>query len=50
VAQAYRAAGLWIEPFLEANRNTIESLARGFTVSCLLLTLVVVLRTISVTG
>lgn len=50
VAQAYRAAGIWVEPHLDANRTTIGQLSSWFTVSCVLLALEVIFWTISVAG
>jgi hypothetical protein len=50
VAQAYRAAGIWVEPHLDANRNKIGQLSNWFTASCVLLALEVIFWTISVAG
>jgi hypothetical protein len=50
VTEAYRAAGLWIEPNLDANRDKLGSLSTWFTVSCLLLAVEVILWTVSLTG
>jgi hypothetical protein len=50
VADGYRAASSWIEPYLERNRMTIIRLADWLTVSCGLLILEVVLCTIGVTS
>jgi uncharacterized membrane protein YhdT len=50
VADGYRAASNWIEPYLEQNRRTIDRLADWLTVSCVLLAVEVVLCTISVTS
>ena len=50
VAEAYRAAGIWIEPFLDANRDKIAALSDWFTVSCVLLATEVILWTVSVAG
>lgn len=50
VAQAYRAAGIWIEPYLDANREKIGELSSWFTASCVLLALEVIFWTISVAG
>lgn len=50
VAQAYRAVGIWIEPYLDANRDKIGQLSAWFTVSCILLAAEVLCWTISVTG
>jgi hypothetical protein len=48
VAQAFRAAGIWIEPYLDANRQKIADLSSWFTVSCVLLAVEVIFWTISV--
>jgi len=50
VTEAYRAAGRWIEPYLDDNRDKIARLSSWFTVSCMLLALEVILWTISVTS
>ena len=50
LTEAYRAAGIWIEPILESNRNKIADLADWFTVSCGLLTAEVILWTVSLAG
>ena len=50
VGQAYRAAGMWIEPFLDANRDKLARMSSWFTVSCVLLALEIILWTISVTS
>jgi hypothetical protein len=50
VAQAYRAAGIWIEPNLDANQDKIGELSSWFTASCVLLAAEVILWTISVAG
>jgi hypothetical protein len=50
VSEGYRAAGIWIEPMLESNRDTIADLSDWFTVSCGLLTLEVILWTVSLAG
>jgi hypothetical protein len=50
VAEAYRAAGLWIEPDLNANGDKLGSLSTWFTVSCVLLAAEVILWTVSLTG
>jgi hypothetical protein len=50
VTEAYRAAGIWIEPFLDSNRDRIETLSNWFTISCVLLALEVILWTVSVAG
>jgi len=48
VTEAYRAAGIWIEPFLDANREKIGSLSTWFTASCAMLAIEVILWTLSV--
>ena len=48
VTEAYRAAGIWIEPYLDANRNKIGQLSSWFTVSCIFLAIEVIFWTISV--
>lgn len=50
VTEAYRAAGIWIEPYLDSNRDTIATLSSWFTASCMLLAGEVILWTISVTS
>jgi hypothetical protein len=50
VTEAYRALGIWIEPMLESNRDTIADLSDWFTISCALLTAEVILWTISLAG
>jgi hypothetical protein len=50
VTEAYRAANIWIEPFLAANRSALEGLSNWLAVSCALLTIEVILWTISLTG
>jgi hypothetical protein len=50
VTEAYRAAGIWIEPNLDSNRDRIANLSSWFTVSCGLLAIEVILWTISVAG
>jgi len=50
VAEAYRAAGMWIEPFLDQNRDRLARMSSWFTLSCALLALEVILWTISVTS
>lgn len=50
VTEAYRAAGIWIESFLDSNRDRIETLSNWFTISCALLALEVILWTVSVAG
>lgn len=50
VKEAYRAAGLWIEPHLNTNAAKIGELSTWFTGSCVLLGAEVVLWTISLTS
>jgi uncharacterized membrane protein YhdT len=50
VTEAYRAAGIWIEPYLDSNRDKIARLSSWFTASCMLLALEVILWTISITS
>jgi hypothetical protein len=48
VTEAYRAAGIWVESFLDGNRDKIADLSRWFTASCVLLAAEVVLWTLSI--
>jgi hypothetical protein len=48
VAQAYRAAGRWIEPKIETNRIEIARLSDRLAISCLLLAAEAILWTISI--
>jgi hypothetical protein len=50
IEEAYRAAGLWIEPYLGSNRATIATLSTWFTLSCMLLATEIVFWTISLTS
>lgn len=50
VTEAYRAAGIWIEPVLKSNRDKIADLSDWFAVSCGLLACEVILWTISLAG
>jgi hypothetical protein len=50
VAEAYRAAGIWMEPMLQSNRDKVADLSDRFTVSCGLLTAEVILWTVSLAG
>jgi hypothetical protein len=50
VDEAYRAAGLWMEPFLAANRDKLAMLSDFLTFSCALLASEVVLWTLSITS
>jgi hypothetical protein len=47
---AYRIAGIWMEPRLEANRDKIAKLSGWLASSCALLALEVVLWTVSLTS
>jgi hypothetical protein len=47
VTEAYRTAGIWIEPILESNRDKIADLSDWFAVSFGLLAVEVILWTIS---
>jgi hypothetical protein len=47
VTEAYRAVGIWIDPWLNENGRTIARLTTWFTVSCTLLAAEVLLWTIS---
>jgi hypothetical protein len=50
VIEAYRTAGIWIEPHLEANRNKIAGLSNWLAASCALLAAEVILWTLSLIG
>jgi hypothetical protein len=50
VAEAYRAASQWIEPYVGLNRQTIERLANWLAISCLLLLVEVISCTIGLTS
>jgi hypothetical protein len=50
VTEAYRAAGIWISPHLQANSSKVAVLSGWLTVSCLLLASEVILWTVSLTG
>ncbi|HWX44583.1 MAG TPA: hypothetical protein VNY52_04590 [Solirubrobacteraceae bacterium] len=50
VTEAYRTAGIWIEPHLEANRRKIAGLSDCLAVSCALLAAEVILWTLSLIG
>lgn len=50
VAQAYRAAGIWMEPHLDRNRMKLSKLSGWFTASCVLLAAQIVLWTLSLTS
>ena len=47
VAEAYRTASGWLEPYLRANRVTVARLSSWLTVSCMLLAIEVALWTLS---
>lgn len=50
VTEAYRTAGIWIEPHLEVNRNKIARLSDCLALSCALLAAEVLLWTVSLIG
>ncbi len=50
IAEAYRAAGGWMKPRLQANRGKLDRLADWLTVSCVLLAIEVIMWTISITS
>lgn len=50
MAEAYRATGMWMEPYLDINAEKIAALSSWFAASCVLLAAEVVLWTISLTG
>jgi uncharacterized membrane protein YhdT len=50
ISEAYRAAGIWVEPYLDTNREKIAQLSSWFTASCVLLALEVIFWTVSVAG
>jgi hypothetical protein len=50
VTEAYRTAGIWIEPHLDVNRRKIESLSTSLAASCALLVFEVVLWTLALVG
>jgi hypothetical protein len=50
VIEAYRTAGIWIEPHLDSNRRKIESLSASLAASCALLVAEVVLWTLALVG
>src|ERR1700735_5100133 len=50
VIEAYRTAGIWIEPHLDVNRNKIAGLSNWLAVSCGLLAAEVILWTLSLIG
>ena len=50
VTEAYRTAGIWIEPHLEVNRSKIAGLSNWLAASCTLLAAEVILWTLSLRG
>jgi hypothetical protein len=50
VTEAYRTAGIWVEPHLEVNRSKIAGLSNWLAVSCVLLAAEVILWTLSLIG
>jgi hypothetical protein len=50
VMDAYRTAGIWVEPHLEANRRKFVSLSECLAASCVLLVAEVVLWTFTLIG
>jgi hypothetical protein len=50
VTEAYRTAGIWIEPHLEVNRGKIAGLSNWLAASCALLSAEVILWTLSLIG
>jgi hypothetical protein len=50
IVEAYRAAGIWIEPHLDRNSAKLSTMSAWFTVSCVLLAAEVVLWTLSLTS
>ena len=50
VAEAYRTAGIWMGPYLAANRDKIAGLSDYLAVSCALLSAEVILWTLSLIG
>jgi hypothetical protein len=50
VTEAYRTAGIWIEPHLEVNRSKIACLSNWLAASCALLSVEVILWTLSLIG
>jgi hypothetical protein len=47
ISEAYRTAGIWIEPHLEVNRSKISGLSNWLAASCALLAAEVILWTLS---
>ncbi len=50
VIEAYRTAGIWVEPHLDANRDKIAGLSNWLASSCALLAAEVILWTLSLIG
>jgi hypothetical protein len=50
VTEAYRTAGIWIEPHLEVNRRKIASLSNWLAASCTLLAAEIIIWTLSLIG
>jgi hypothetical protein len=50
MAEAYRAAGIWVERYLATNAEEIASLSDWFAVSCISLAAEVILWTVSLAG
>lgn len=50
VADAYRTAGIWVEPHLEANLRRISSLSDCLAACCVLLAAEIILWTLSLIG
>lgn len=50
LARAYRAADIWIEPHLHANDVGLAGLSSWLTVSCVLLTVEIILSAVSLAG
>ena len=50
VTGTYRAAGVWVEPYLETNLHKIASLSDCLAASCVLLVTEITLWTLSLIG
>jgi hypothetical protein len=48
MADGYRTARDWIEPYMKVNRRTLDRLANWLTFACILLSAEVILQTINV--